>query len=185
MKAVFLDRDGVINHAIVKNGKPYPPRDLSEFRIIDGVLEGIQILKGSGYFIVVVTNQPDVERGILKHETVEKMHQKMEKFLNIDEIRVCYDDGKTVNSEYRKPNPGMILASAAENNIDLKKSYMVGDRWRDIDAGQRAGLTTIFLDHGYREALHQKPHYISSSLLEAAKLIKKINGKESHGTQKL
>lgn len=184
-KAIFLDRDGVINYPVVKNGKPYPPQDLSEFKLIPGVVEGIRMLKDAGFLLVVVTNQPDVGRKLMPKENVELIHQKMREILPLDEIRVCYDDGEIVNSEFRKPNPGMILASAEENNINLKKSYMVGDRWRDIDAGQRAGLTTIFIDHGYQEELNQKPHYVALSFLEAAKWIKKMNRKEPHETQKL
>lgn len=170
IKSVFLDRDGVINYPIIKDGKPYPPKDWSEFRLIPGVPEGINLLKEAGFLIIVVTNQPDVGRGTLARETVEEIHTQMRQILPLDEVRVCYDDGKTA-SEFRKPNPGMILASAKENNIDLKESYMVGDRWKDIDAGKRAGLRTVFIDYGYDEELRAQPDYRASSFLEAARLI--------------
>lgn len=186
VRSVFLDRDGVINYPIIKDGKPYPPSDLSEFRLIPGVIEGAKMLKESGFLIVVVTNQPDVGRGLISRETVESIHQKMKELLLVDEVRVCFDDGVIMNSEFRKPNPGMILASAEENSIDLKESFMIGDRWRDIDAGQRAGLTTIFIDYGYNEELHMKPHYVASSFLEAAKLIINLNSERGrHGIEKL
>lgn len=170
-KAVFLDRDGVINHAIVREGKPYPPRNEGEFKIMDGVLEGLQLLKEAGFLLIVVTNQPDVGRGDLPQAQVEAIHQKMMSLLPLDDVKVCYDDGKLVNSEFRKPNPGMLLVSAQENNIDLKKSYMIGDRWRDVDAGKRAGVMTIFIDYGYSEELKMQPDYRAASLLEAAKFI--------------
>lgn len=171
IKSVFLDRDGVINQPVIKNGKPYPPRNLSEFQIIPGVIEGVKILKNAGFIVIVVTNQPDVGRGLISKEDVELIHQKMSELLPLDDVRVCFDDGIIVNSEFRKPHPGMILASAEENNIDLKKSYMIGDRWKDIDAGKSAGLKTVFIDYGYAEKLRTPPDYIASSLLEAAKLI--------------
>jgi len=171
VRSVFLDRDGVINHPIIKDGKPYPPKNLSEFKLMPGVSEAVHLLKEAGFLIVVITNQPDVGRGTMTRETVESIHNKMRETLPLNEIRVCYDDGKIVNSEFRKPNPGMILASVKENNIDPKESYMVGDRWRDIDAGKRAGVRTIFIDYGYAEELREKPDYRVSSLLEAAKLI--------------
>lgn len=174
VKTVFLDRDGVINYPIVKSGKPYPPRDLSEFKLMPGVMEGIKILKNAGFFIVVVTNQPDVGRGLISKGNVESIHQRMMEILPLDEVRVCFDDGNIVNSEFRKPNPGMILASAEENGIDMERSYMIGDRWRDINAGKRAGLKTIFIDYGYAEELQMEPDYRVHSLLDAAKLILSI-----------
>ena len=175
VKAVFLDRDGVINHTIVRKGKPYPPKDLSEFKFLANVIEGITLLKNRGFLTIIVTNQPDVGRGTITKENVELIHAKIKQSLLIDEIRVCYDDGEKVNSEFRKPNPGMIFASAKENNIDLTKSFMVGDRWKDIEAGKRAGLKTFFVDYGYREVLLNKPDYQVASLLEAVRLICSFN----------
>ena len=147
-KAVFLDRDGVLNKPIVKNGKPYPPQTLDEFEIIEGMKEGLTKLKKLGFLLIVVTNQPDVGRGTQKKETVEEFNRILKTELPIDDIFICYDDNDIEN---KKPAPGMLLAAAKKWNIDLKSSFMVGDRWNDIEAGNRAGCKTIYIDYKYSE----------------------------------
>lgn len=145
------------------------------------------MLKDAGFLVVVVTNQPDVGRGLIAKEQVESMHQKMKEMLPLDDVKVCFDDGELVNSEWRKPNPGMILTAARENDIDLSQSYMVGDRWRDVEAGRRAGLTTIFIDYGYVDQPELQPDYIVSSLLEAARCIinnENLSRKGAYGSEK-
>jgi len=171
MRAVFLDRDGVINAPVVRDGKPYPPATSDEFKILDGVAEACAMLKQAGFLLVVATNQPDVGRGTQAKETVEAMHAKMRGLLPIDRIEVCYEPGQGAKSLFRKPAPGMLLAAARELDIDLPQSYMVGDRWRDIDAGIAAGCKTIFIDHGYDEVLREQPHWRAANLLEAAGII--------------
>lgn len=166
-KACFLDRDGVINRAIVKEGKPYPPRGLSDFEILPGVAEALKALREAGYLLIVVTNQPDVARGTQKKEVVEAMHWQLLTDLPIDDIEVCYDEA----SERYKPLPGMILDAAKKHQIDLASSYMVGDRWRDVGAGKAAGCFTIFIDHKYREKLTEVPNFVCLNLKEAAKTI--------------
>ncbi len=170
-RAVFLDRDGVLNRSLVRDGKPYPPSTLAEFEIYPEVPQACQQLKIAGFLLVVVTNQPDVGRGTLAPEKVEAIHSKMMAELPIDQVEVCYDAGGGAASEFRKPAPGMILKAARELSIDLAKSYMVGDRWRDIDCGHNAGCTTIFIDRGYSEELRQKPHFRAGNLAEAAAII--------------
>jgi D-glycero-D-manno-heptose 1,7-bisphosphate phosphatase len=171
VRAVFLDRDGVINRAIIREGKPYPPRRLEEFVILDGVGEACRQLKTHGYSLVVATNQPDVGRGTLTQGVVEEMHAKMCRQLPIDRVEVCYDSGGANSSACRKPSPGMLLRAGAELGVDLRLSYMVGDRWRDIDCGAAAGCKTIFIDYQYAEQLRQPPDFRVASLLEAARLI--------------
>lgn len=171
MKAIFLDRDGVINRALVREGKLYPPRCLEEFVILDGVHDSCRMLKARGYCLVVATNQPDVGRGSLAREMVEEMHAKMCRELPIDWVEVCYDPGGGIPSDCRKPAPGMLFRAAIQLGIDLRRSYMVGDRWRDIDCGVAAGCKTIFIDNGYKEDLHQLPDFRVKSLLEATALI--------------
>jgi D-glycero-D-manno-heptose 1,7-bisphosphate phosphatase len=169
-RAVFLDRDGVLNRAEVRKGKPYPPRHLGEFVLLPGVPEACALLKQRGFLLVVATNQPDVGRGTQTRETVEAMHDLLVQRAPIDRIEICYDAGDTP-SFYRKPAPGMLLRVAADWGIDLRSSFMVGDRWRDIDCGHAAGCTTVFIDHGYDEPLQAQPSYRTSSLLDAARWI--------------
>jgi D-glycero-D-manno-heptose 1,7-bisphosphate phosphatase len=171
VKAVFLDRDGVINQVFLRDGKPYPPCSLSEFVILDGVRESCQQLKASGFLLVVATNQPDVGRGTLSQRAVEEIHAHMCRELPIDRVEVCYDPGGPNSSICRKPAPGMLLNAAAELKIDLKQSFMIGDRWRDIDCGAAAGCTTIFIDYQYNETLRRQPDFRVTSLLEATKII--------------
>ena len=137
-----------------------------------GVAEACSRLKQAGFLLVVATNQPDVGRGTLKREVVEAIHAHMLKALPLDRVEVCYHPGKTESEcDCRKPKPGMLLRSARELNINLDKSWMVGDRWRDIDCGHAAGCRTILIDYQYDEPLKQPPDFRVSSLLEAADII--------------
>ena len=169
-RAVFLDRDGVLNRAFVRDGKPYPPARLEEFELLPGVVEGCRLLKDAGFLLMVATNQPDVGRGTQTRETVDAMHRKLLGMLPLDGVKVCCD-ASDEPSEFLKPAPGMLLSAARELGIDLAQSFMVGDRWRDVDCGRAAGCTTIFIDHGYRESLRDQPHFTVGNLLQAAKLI--------------
>ncbi len=171
-RAVFLDRDGVINHALERDGLPYPPAGLGEFEILPGVAGACAKLKQAGYLLVVATNQPDVGRGTLKKEIVEMIHAEMCRRLPIDRVEVCYHPGREQSDcDCRKPKPGMLLRAARELGIDLKQSWMVGDRWRDVDCGHAAGCRTVFIDRGYAEELRQKPHFSAGNLAEAADII--------------
>jgi D-glycero-D-manno-heptose 1,7-bisphosphate phosphatase len=169
-RAVFLDRDGVINRAVVRNGKAFPPTTLEEFDIYPEAAEACARLKAAGFVLVVATNQPDVGRRFQKREVVEAMHARLCAALPIDRIEVCYDPAET-GSDCYKPATGMLRRAARDLDLDLAHSYMVGDRWRDIDCGHAAGCITIFIDHGYSEALRQPPHFRAASLLEAAEII--------------
>ncbi|MBY0461637.1 MAG: HAD family hydrolase [Alphaproteobacteria bacterium] len=169
--AVFLDRDGTLNKSIVRNGKPYPPQHIEEFELIEGVTEACTQLKKAGFLLVVVTNQPDVGRGIQSQTAVEVMHRKLKKLLpEIDHIEVCYAPGKTADHR-RKPEPGMIEDAASMLGIDLATSWMIGDRWRDVECGKRAGIKTIFIDDHYDEVLTQQPDFTASSFPLAVDII--------------
>jgi D-glycero-D-manno-heptose 1,7-bisphosphate phosphatase len=171
-RAVFLDRDGVINEPKVVDGKPYPPLSIDEFIIIPGVEEACRRLKQAGFLLVVTTNQPDVGRGTLKQEVVETIHAHMSRVLPIDRVEVCYHPGKGLSDcDCRKPKPGMLTRSARDLNIDLRASWMVGDRWRDVNCGHAAGVRTVFIDYGYDEPLKQQPDFRVKSLLQAAEVI--------------
>ena len=169
-KAVFLDRDGVLNKALVKAGKPYPPATLADMQILPGVELAVSLLKEHNFLLVVVTNQPDVARGVTLKETVEQINQYLEKHLSIDEFRTCYHDSED-GCNCRKPKPGGILDAARIWGIDLSLSFMVGDRWRDIEAGQVAGVKTVFIDYGYDERQPSSFDYKASSLLDAVPFI--------------
>ncbi|HEY0793631.1 MAG TPA: HAD family hydrolase [Chthoniobacterales bacterium] len=164
--AVFLDRDGVVNRPLIRDGKPYPPRSLEEFELLPGVPAACAQLKRAGYLLVVVTNQPDVGRGTLNRGVVEAIHERMLVLLPIDLIKVCYHAGERFGDtcSCRKPRPGMLLEAAAELRIDLASSFMIGDRWRDMECGRRAGCRTIFIDYGYDEALHRVPDFRAPDL---------------------
>lgn len=171
-RAVFLDRDGVINQALVRKGKPYPPRSPAEFNILPEVPAACAKLKEAGFLLVVATNQPDVGRGTLARAVVEEIHKYMLSILPIDRVEACFHPGKGASDcDCRKPKPGMLFRAAQDLNIDLARSWMVGDRWRDIDCGHAAGCKTIFIDRGYCETLKQKPDFSARHLGQAADII--------------
>jgi len=171
-RAVFLDRDGVLNRALTREGKPYPPMSLGEFEILPGVVEACAALKAAGFLLIVATNQPDVGRGTLQQSVVEEIHNFMCQQLPVDRVEVCFHPGKGASDcDCRKPKPGMLLRAARELGIDLAQSWMVGDRWRDIDCGAAAGCRTVFIDYGYDEQLRSAPDFRAASLLAAVPIL--------------
>ena len=167
-RAVFLDRDGVINRALVRDGRPYPPTNLDEFEILPEAFEACKKLKEAGYVIVVATNQPDVGRGTLPQSAVEEMHNFLLKHLPIDRIEVCYHPGRgQSHCQCRKPLPGMLLRAAQELGLDLSESWMVGDRFGDIMSGRAAGCRTILIGGGYNEKSQVTPDFRAGNLAEA------------------
>lgn len=169
-KAVFLDRDGVLNASVIRRGKPYPPDTLAELRILPGVVEALSNLHAAGYVNIVVTNQPDVRTGKQTIEVVEAMNNRLRGELSLDEVKVCYhtDDQQC---SCRKPKPGMLLEAAEDHDLDLRESFLVGDRWRDVAAGQAAGCRCFFVDYEYQEQRPEQPYITVKSLSEAALLI--------------
>lgn len=173
-KAVFLDRDGVLNHAVIHHGKPYPPATLEELSIPDDAKFALATLKSAGFLLIVVTNQPDVTRKKTSLEQVELINNTLKTTLNLDDVRVCYHDDAD-NCKCRKPKPGLITQAALDHNVDLSKSFMIGDRWRDIEAGHDAGVRTIWLRNDYNEKKSKyAPDFTAASLTEAAEWIMKI-----------
>ncbi len=170
-KAVFLDRDGVINHTIFRMGKPRAPYTLNEFQLFDGVIEAIALLKLHQFLLIVVTNQPDVARGWVSRESVERMNYEVQELLGVNCIKVCFHTEHDF-CNCRKPQPGMLLEAASELSIDMKESYMVGDRITDIDAGISAGCRTVLIDES-ENFEHPRPHFQTNSLLKAAEWIVK------------
>jgi D-glycero-D-manno-heptose 1,7-bisphosphate phosphatase len=150
LPAVFLDRDGIMNRAVIHEGRPYPPIRLEEVEILSGSLISLPRLATSGYLLIGITNQPDVARGLQSSEVVNSINTLIQSNLPVREIFVCYHDDID-NCNCRKPKPGLILQAAEKYAIDITQSWMVGDRWKDIAAGQAAGLKTIFVDYQYNE----------------------------------
>ncbi len=179
MSAVFLDRDGVINANIERDGKPVAPVLLEQFQLLPGVEEAAARLKAAGYLLVVVTNQPDVATGRTPRSVVDAMHDVVRRRLAVDDIKACFHTDRD-NCDCRKPKPGMMLEAAAQHGIDLANSYVVGDRWRDIEAGRAAGCLTIFVDYGYEQDGPCRPDRTVRSLPEAAAW---ILGKQHTGSR--
>jgi len=169
-RALFLDRDGVLNKSFIRDGKTYAPRTLAEFQLLPGVEEAVRRAKDAGFLAIVVTNQPDVPSGITPRETADAMHAELRRRVALDDLKICFHLDAD-QCACRKPKPGMLLEAAAAHDIDLKASYLVGDRWRDIGAGRAAGCFTIFIDYGLAQDQPMQPHAITSSLAEAVDLI--------------
>jgi len=172
LRAVFLDRDGVLNRALIVDGRPHSPSGLHEVEIPSGAPEACARLREAGFLLVVVTNQPEVARGRLTRKSVEEINNFLRGRVPFDDVRVCYHDDAD-ECDCRKPKPGMLLAAARDFNIDLTRSFVVGDRWRDIEAGRRAGCRTVLIDCGYDEPRPSGMDFVASSLSSAVEWILK------------
>jgi D-glycero-D-manno-heptose 1,7-bisphosphate phosphatase len=174
-RAVFLDRDGVVNQALLRDGKPYPPASVADLVIPPEVPGALQRMREVGLLLVVVTNQPDVARGTTSREAVEEIHAALRARLPLDDMLACYHDDAD-GCQCRKPRPGMLHTAAARHNLDLAASFMVGDRWKDIVAGERAGCATVLLGDAYGELEHCRPDYQAGTLDTAAAHILRLIG---------
>jgi transaldolase len=166
-RAVFLDRDGVLNRAVVIGGRPYPPASVADAQIPDDVPHLVRLLKNRGLLAIGITNQPDVARGTQTRVEADALNRHVARQAGLDAIAACYHDGPD-RCACRKPRPGMLFDAARRWDIDLDRSFMVGDRWRDIDAGRRAGVRTVFIDYSYDEARPDPPADKTVRTLEAA-----------------
>jgi D-glycero-D-manno-heptose 1,7-bisphosphate phosphatase len=165
-RAVFLDRDGVLNRSLVRNGKPIAPRRLAEFRLLPGASAAVARVKAAGFLAIVVTNQPDVGHGLIPAQELADMHARLSEKVPVDAILVC-PHRQDAGCSCRKPKPGLIRRAMRRWRADPARSYMVGDRWSDIVAGRAAGLYTVFVDRGYSEVLTERPDVTVRSLREA------------------
>jgi len=165
-RAVFLDRDGVIVEALRRDGRPHPPADLAQLALAADARSALADLKRAGFLLLVVTNQPDVARGATPRETVEAIHRALRAELPLDGVYCCYHDDAD-RCACRKPAPGLLLEAARAWDVDLARSFMVGDRWRDTEAGVAAGCRTVFIDRGWRERQPERFDRRVSSLSEA------------------
>ncbi len=168
--AVFLDRDGVINRAVMRDGTPRPPASLEQCEVLPRVAEALSALKAHGFSRVVVTNQPDVARGISSRELVDSIHARLASELDIDAILTCFHDDADA-CECRKPKPGLLLRAARDLGIDLASSFMVGDRRQDVEAGRRAGCRTFWVVPDHSAPSDVECDFRVSSLFEASRII--------------
>jgi len=169
-RAVFLDRDGVLNEVKVRDGKPYSPDSLADLVIVPDAADALALLRSHGFRLVMVTNQPDIARGRISREEVARINRHLSSRLPIDAIEVCEHDDAD-NCDCRKPKPGMLIRAAARDGISLSESFMIGDRWRDIEAGHRAGCRAILIGDGYAGERKAAPDVAMASLTDAAKWI--------------
>ena len=175
IKAVFLDRDGVINKPMIINGKSYAPRSIKDFKIFPKVKSDVKKLKNKGFKVFVITNQPDIGNKLIKKKTVKAMHKILKKKVPVDKIYFC-PHTRSDKCKCRKPKPGMIIKASKESNIHLKESYLVGDRKTDIDAGLKVGCKTIFVKNNYYEKKPVKQEKTVKSLHAAVKyILKRVN----------
>ncbi len=169
--AVFLDRDGVLVKPVIRDGLPYAPLRWEDFHLLPGAAEAVTELRNAGFLTVVVTNQPEVRRGCLDAGLLQEFHQRLRECVSLDDILACCHDDRDV-CQCRKPRPGLILEAARRHEIDLARSYMVGDTNRDLEAAQAAGVPFVLLDAPYNRDL--RPAHRVPDLREAAKLILRL-----------
>jgi D-glycero-D-manno-heptose 1,7-bisphosphate phosphatase len=165
-RAVFLDRDGVLIRAFERDGVPRPAASLDELELLPGVADACAELRAAGFLLICVTNQPDIARGAVTAAAVAALNDRVVDLLGLDAVLTCpHDDAD--DCDCRKPRPGLLLEAAARFDVDLAASVMVGDRWRDIEAGQEAGTGTVFVDHGYAERRPADPDLVTDGLRAA------------------
>lgn len=175
-RAVFLDRDGIINKAIVTNGHPYPPLRIKDVYLTEGIKKLIEMWHNENYLVIVITNQPDISSHIITENKVNKINSYLKSLIWFDDIFLCPHSDKD-NCNCRKPKTGLLEEAKKKYHIDFSKSYMVGDRKKDIEAGKNVGCKTIFVDYQYDEEKPYKPDYIVKSILEIENIWSNINDK--------
>lgn len=178
-RAVFLDRDGVLNRVFVRDGVTYPPASIAELELLPGVVQAVRTLAQHNLRRIVVTNQPDVARGTQTRAMVEQVNQQIAAQLPLDDIVTCFHDN-TDHCACRKPRPGLLILAAQRYSLDLAHSFMVGDRWSDIVAGQAAGCYTILIMTPYSQAARCMPDAAAANLPEAVQHIIEHIRKEPH-----
>lgn len=173
MKVIFLDRDGVINIPKIINRKPFAPTNISQFRFYPYTKKNCYQLRKLGYYLIIITNQPDISKGFIKLQELKKMHQKVIHELKILRVYTSYSSNN--NNKNRKPNPGLLLKAIKDFNINVDKSFMIGDRKKDIDAANKIGCRSIFIDRKYLETKPNNQLFTCKSFNEAVKIIQNMN----------
>jgi D-glycero-D-manno-heptose 1,7-bisphosphate phosphatase len=150
-RAVFLDRDGTLNHLVPRlDGTLASPRSLAEFKLINGIARQVERIHKAGFMAILATNQPDVARGFLDARVLESMHEELMKQAPLDGIMVCPHDDPD-DCTCRKPRPGLLIQAAERWGIDLAQSFMVGDSWKDMEAARAAGVKDILINAPYNQ----------------------------------
>ena len=172
-KAIFLDRDGVLNKVVLREkGKIIgSPKSLKELKLIPNIKKVTLSLKKRGFLLIMITNQPDYLRKKNSKKNILQINYYLKKKLFLDDVFVCFHDDSS-KCVCRKPKPGMLFKAKKKHKINLKKSYIIGDRWRDIEAGKKAKCKTILLDHNYKEKIKIKPDFNVKKIIQVLKVIK-------------
>ena len=171
-KAIFLDRDGVLNKSLIENGKPKAPKKKLDLELLPKVPEALAMLRSHNFELVVITNQPDLANGSISEKDLTEIHDVIKLHTKLENFYVCpHSDAD--NCECRKPKTGLILSAIADLNLSINGSFLVGDRWRDIQAGQSVGLTCFYIDYSYAEEKPRPPFIEVASLMDATKIILK------------
>ena len=168
--AVFLDRDGIMNRLVVRDGIRVSPRVFEDFHLLPGVAEAVKTLKQAGFLAVVVTNQPDIARGFLDAAELDRMHEMLRQAVAVDAIYVCCHDDAD-GCDCRKPKPGLLLRAAEEWRINLNNSFVLGDSWKDIMAGRAAACTTLLVKIEGQVYSGPAPDFAASDLSEAVRIV--------------
>jgi D-glycero-D-manno-heptose 1,7-bisphosphate phosphatase len=174
-RAVFLDRDGVLNRTFKRDGTTHPPASPADLELLPGVEEACALLSRLGLPLICVTNQPDVARGVQTREGLDAIHGALQARLPLLEIRACTHDGPD-GCACRKPKPGLLREAAEAHGLDLAASFMVGDRWSDVEAGQAAGCLTFLIDPDGDQRTRCRPGHLVADLREAADRIAGLVG---------
>jgi D-glycero-D-manno-heptose 1,7-bisphosphate phosphatase len=181
-RALFIDRDGVVNEVILKNGSPCAPWNMEEFKVLPDAPDAIRKAKNLGLLAIICTNQPDVPRGFVSREDVEKMHLQIKEKTPVDDIFVCLHDDID-NCDCRKPKPGMLIKAAKKWDIELSSSFFVGDTWKDISAGKGANCKTFLIKKNYNKTSMPDCDFAVDNLSSAVELISTIIKKEDGQTK--
>jgi D-glycero-D-manno-heptose 1,7-bisphosphate phosphatase len=173
--AVFLDRDGVLNRPVLRDGRPHPPESVEDLAVYPDATASLRRLKAVGFALVVVTNQPDVARGLQRAEVVHQINRELcQRIDDLTAVYVCFHDDVD-GCHCRKPAPGLLLDAAHDLGLDLSRSFMVGDRWRDVEAGRRAGCRTVYIDRQYSEPSPENADLVTGSLADAVSWIERAS----------
>jgi len=178
--AVFFDRDGVLIDTFVKDGAPIADNNFDSLKFVEGAIEVCQSLTAANIEMFMITNQPDISRGKVSLGDVLAINEVVKETCRLTDVSLCAHDDDA-NCSCRKPKSGMIVELASKHQIDLSSSMVVGDRWRDIDAGTDAGCLTIFIDYGYNETLRSQPTWKVSSMIQAGLILRKHFGIDEYG----
>ena len=179
-RAVFFDRDGVLIETLVEGGSPVANNNVNTLKFVHGALEVCQSLIDADIKMFMITNQPDISRGKIMLKDVLEINDVVQKTCQLTDVAMCIHDDKA-HCSCRKPKPGMILELSVKHRIHLESSVVVGDRWRDIDAGATAGCHTLFINYGYNETLRRQPTWEVSSVSQAGLVLRKHFGLNKYG----